>query len=510
MGVPPFLIDNIDVMKILTAQQIRECDAFTIANEPIPSIDLMERASITFVNAFTNLVSTSEKRASIFCGTGNNGGDGLVIARLLKQQDWEIDCYLVQFSDNVSPDNQINQNRLSDVGINLRVISSINDFPETTHSIVIDALVGTGITRPLEGLLGDVVTKINQTNATIYSVDLPSGLYDRGDCIEHLDRIIHAEMTFTFQSPKLNFLLPEYAKAVGQWRVLDIGLDQDFIASLSTSEFLLDKNLVQSLLKPRPAHSHKGTYGHAALICGSKGMIGAAVLATSSCLRSGAGLTTVMVPEVGYSVLQSTCPEAMCLTLGENFINAVPKLDKYSSIGIGPGLGQNKATKEVLLDVVRNAKVPVVIDADGLNLLSELDLSHLPDNSVLTPHPKEFERLFGKTQNSHERLELLRKKAAEYNVIILLKGRHSAIALPNGNVYFNSSGNPGMAKGGSGDVLTGLITGLIARGYSSENAALIGCYAHGLAGDLCAEEIGQEGMTPNDIVRNIPTALVKL
>ncbi|MDB3907306.1 NAD(P)H-hydrate dehydratase [Crocinitomicaceae bacterium] len=493
-------------MKILTAQQIRECDAYTIANEPIPSIDLMERASAAFVDTFLKNFSSLEKRASIFCGTGNNGGDGFVIARLLHEKGWEVNCFLIPFSEKVSPDNRTNQNRLRELGINIQRIENASEFPSHLHPIIIDALVGTGISRPLEGLLSEVVVKINQTSRLVCSVDLPSGLYERGNCSEHLDRIIHANFTFTFQSPKLNFLFPEYANVVGQWDVLDIGLDAGFIASLTTQEFLIDKNTIQSLLKPRSAHSHKGTYGHAGLICGSKGMMGAAVLATSACLRSGAGLTTIMVPEVGYSILQSTCPEAMYLTIGNDHINAVPDMKKYSSIGVGPGIGQNISTKHVLLDVVRNANVPMVIDADALNLLSESDLTQLPKGSVLTPHPKEFERLFGATRNSHEQLERLREKALNYKLIILLKGRHSSIALPDGNVYFNSSGNPGMAKGGSGDVLTGLLTGLIARGYSSENAALIGCYLHGLAGDLCAKDIGMEAMKALDLIDYLPKA----
>lgn len=493
-------------MKILTAQQIRDCDAHTIAIEPIPSIDLMERASSRFVKAFEQVVSSQSKSVSIFCGTGNNGGDGLVIARLLHHKGWAVDCYLVQFSEKMSPDNVANQERLKDSGVSPKIITSISDFPSEVHPLIIDALVGTGITRPLEGLLGEVVQEINKFSGSVFAVDLPSGLFDRDDCSEYLDRIVHAHSTFTFQNPKRNFLLPEYANVVGAWQVLDIGLDHGFIDQLSCDEFLLQASDIQSLIQPRLAHSHKGTFGHAGLICGSQGMVGAAVLSTNACLRSGAGLTTIMVPEVGYDILQTSCPEAMCLTSGQNYIDAVPNLEKYNAIGIGPGLGQNKATKDVLLDVIRNSHVPLVIDADGLNLLDETDLSNLPVNSIITPHPKEFERLFGKTENSHARISLLQKKAASLKIIILLKGHHSAIAFPNGQLYFNSTGNPGMAKGGSGDVLTGLITGLVARGLTSENAAVIGCYLHGLAGDICADAIGMEGMTALDLVHHLPEA----
>ncbi|MCR9171634.1 MAG: NAD(P)H-hydrate dehydratase [bacterium] len=493
-------------MKILSAQQIRDCDVYTITNEPITSIDLMERASGAFVEAFLASVSSENKQVTIFCGTGNNGGDGLVVARLLHEEGWKVDCYLVAFSKKVSPDNQSNQKRLSEVGVTLHSINTAADFPENISPIVIDALVGTGITRPLEGLLGDVVQKINQQKATVFSVDLPSGLYDQDDCTQNIDCIIHATYSFTFQNPKLNFLLPEYSEVVGEWSVLDIGLDQSYINELPCDAFLVDDQHIKSLLLVRKKHSHKGTYGHAGLICGSKGMMGAAVLATSSCLRSGAGLTTVMVPEVGYSILQTTCPEAMCLVVGTTHWRNVPVLQNYTCVGVGPGLGQHGETKEALLLTLESSEQTVVLDADALNLLQESDLSLLPANSIITPHPKEFERLFGKTSTSHRRLELAQKKAKEYKIIILLKGHHSCIALPNGNLCFNNTGNAGMAKGGSGDVLTGLITGLVARGYAPENAAIIGCYLHGLAGDICSDEIGMEGMTARDLVQRMPQA----
>ena len=497
-------------MKILTSQQIRECDAYTIANEPILSIDLMERASATFVDAFVKEFATHEQSVSLFCGIGNNGGDGLVIARLLKEKGWEVDCYLVQFSENVSPDNQTNQERLKEAGIQLNIISSKSDFPSQTHSLVIDALVGTGITRPLEGLLGDVVLKINESRATTISVDLPSGLYDRDNCIEHLNRIVHADYTFTFQNAKRNFLLPEYTEVVGKWNVLDIGLDRTFIENLPCKEFLLQHSDIQALILPRKTHSHKGTYGHAGLVCGSKGMMGAAVLATSSCLRSGAGLTTIMIPEVGYEILQTTCPEAMCISIGTSHVQNIPELNNFTAVGIGPGLGQHPETKEALIKMIESYSQPLVMDADALNLLDESNLSSLPNDTIITPHPKEFERLFGKTANSHERIQLLQEKAVEHKIVILLKGHHSCVALPDGTLHFNSTGNPGMAKGGSGDVLTGLITGLLARGYTSENAAMIGCYLHGFAGDISAEEKGMEGMTAVDLVQFLPIAFMEL
>lgn len=470
----------------------------------------MERASEAFVHEFEKLFENKEQSVSVFCGTGNNGGDGLVIARLLKARGWNVQCYLTHFLEKFSEDNQTNQSRLADSGVELHRILNSLDLPETNPPIIIDALVGTGISRELTGLLAEVVVWINKSNATVCSVDLPSGLFDRGDCSAHLEHIVHADYTFTFQVPKRNFLLPDCADVVGKWRVLDIGMDEDLIKGLSCDEFLVSANQVRSLLKPRKPFSHKGTYGHAALVCGSKGMIGAAVLSTSACLRSGAGLTTIFTPECGYKILQTTCPEAMSITIGENHLNRAPTLDTFSSVGVGPGLGNNPETKTTLLEILKSNDTTMVLDADALNLLSETDLKLLPKHSILTPHPKEFERLFGKTNNSTERLELARTKSKEYSCVILLKGRYSMISFPDGTLYFNPTGNPGMAKGGSGDVLTGLITGLLARGYNSEHATILGCYLHGLAGDLTAEKIGMEGMKAGDLIEAIPEAFFAL
>lgn len=495
-------------MKLLSASQLRAADAYTIEHEPIASVDLMERASNAFVSAFLNVFPEASE-VTVLCGTGNNGGDGLVIARLLHQAGWNVRCFLIAFSEKTSADNQINQERWTHLGEALPVVHEIQDLPALNTPFIVDALVGTGITRPLEGLLKDVVEHINGSSAHVCSVDLPSGLYDQGDCSNLVDGMVHADTTFTFEAVKRNFLLPEYGDVVGHWSVLDIGLNKSVLESQNSNELLVDHALASSLLRPRDPFAHKGTFGHAGIVAGSYGMLGAAVLATNACLRSGVGLTTVHVPECGYTVLQTTAPEAMCLVSGERFLTKAPPLTKYTAVGIGPGMEQHPESVTAVMQLLK-ADVPLILDADALNGISGKSEVHFPAGTILTPHPKEFERLFGTTQNSTERLALAREKAAHHNIFIVLKGRFTQIVCPDGSVYFNGSGNSGMATGGSGDVLTGIITGLRAQGYPSKEACVLGCFLHGAAGDLAAEDIGQHAMIASDIIVYLPEAFLHL
>lgn len=501
MDVAPFLY--VGGMKILNAQQLREADAYTIKHEPIASIDLMERASNLFVDSFRSLFPTPEA-VSVFCGTGNNGGDGLVIARLLHKAGWNVSVSLVKFSEQCSEDNVINQERLKECNLKLHVINSIEDFPDDTD-IIIDALLGTGVKRPLEGFLRDVVRRINGSETLVCSVDLPSGLYTEGDCVEHIDSIIHADYTLSFQTPKVNFLLSDYSSVVGNWSVLDIGLSNEFIQEVDSKNYLVDSSIAKEVYKPRNPHSHKGTYGNAVIIAGSKGMIGAAVLSTKACMRSGAGLTTICVPECGYDILQTTVPEAMCAITGVSFFSEIPLFNKATAVGLGPGLGKATKTAEALQRFLLNSTVPLVLDADALNLISENALS-IPEGSIVTPHIKEFDRLFGSCENASERLKLAQSKAKENNIYIVLKGRFTAIVCPDGNTYFNSTGNPGMATGGSGDVLTGILTSLLAQGYPQKETCILGCYLHGRSGDLAANDLSQHAMIASDIITYLSKA----
>ncbi|RAJ00363.1 NAD(P)H-hydrate epimerase [Chitinophaga skermanii] len=490
-------------MKILSAQQIKAADAYTIANEPISSIDLMERAASACAQWISAHFSSSET-VHIFCGKGNNGGDGLAIARLLWEQDYKVQVYIVEVSLHATDDFTANLEKLP---IQPQYIHASHEVPSITTGIVVDAILGTGLNRPVEGWLAGVFHHINnlQQQIPILSIDVPSGMMI--DSSSEKSTCIHARYTLSFEVYKLGFLLPENAERVGEIVLLPIGLHPEFLQRESTPYHIVDAAMVRALYQPRKSFAHKGTYGHALLIAGSYGKIGAAVLSAKACLRSGVGLLTTYLPSCGYNIMQTSVPEAMCITdprneLSMQFYTLVQEKQQYNTIGIGPGLGTDVSTAKGLEKLLLQYKQAMVIDADALNIISQYPrlLDQIPANSILTPHPKEFERLFGATSNQFERLSLLREKAVQYKLYILLKGKFSAIACPDGVVYFNSTGNPGMATGGSGDVLTGILTGLLAQGYQSKVAVLLGAYIHGAAGDAAAEQLSQEAMVAGDII----------
>ncbi len=500
-------------MKIFTTEQIRRLDQSTIQNEPIASIDLMERASHKFAKWFMEMFPNREKTIHVFCGPGNNGGDGLAVARLLSQDHFQVNAYLLVISENLSPDCEANLKRL----INARNCSQIklakdDPVPEIqAGDIVIDAVFGSGLSRPVEGYWSDFIENLNRQLVTRVAIDIPSGMF--ADAPTN-GVSIYADHTFSFEMPKLGFVFPENNKRVGEWAYRSIGLDPSFIDNEDTEYYYTTSKTVKKLLRQRNKFDHKGSYGHALLVVGSYGKIGAAVLAARAVLRSGAGLLTVHVPKCGYDILQSTVPEAMVSTSADDHLITSLDFDlaKYSSVGIGCGLSVNALTKNALGGLMEQVSASLVLDADALNLISANPdlLKKVPKNSILTPHPKEFERLFGKTSNNFERNRLQCEKAGELGVYIVLKGANSAIACPDGTCHFNSTGNPGMATGGSGDVLTGIITGLLAQSYTSFEAAIIGVYLHGLAGDLAAAEIGMEALIAGDISNYLGRAFKSL
>jgi NAD(P)H-hydrate epimerase len=490
---------------VLSGQQLREMDAYTITHEPISSLDLMERAAGVCLEAFLPFLDY-RKPVYVFCGAGNNGGDGLVIARTLELMRFDVRTYLLPFT-TLSTDCATNLTRLNTV----EMIRSANDFPEIRKDgVIIDALLGAGASREPSGLLRELIEYINKTPAKTVSVDVPSGLPT--DTVPEYETIVKADFTATFQFPKRTFLLPETAVWCGEWKVLDIGLLPEGLNPFSLTDYLLTAEDIAPLLKIRSQFSHKGTYGHVLLIAGSKGKMGAAVLSAKAVLRSGAGLLTVQVPAIGLNVLQTAVPEAMCLIDEDpdQITRAAVNPELFTVVGIGPGLGTSEATADMLSGLLPNLK-KVVIDADALNLLALQPhlLDKLPAETILTPHPREFERLFGKTKNSVERLELLRNSAKRCRCVIILKDAISVIASPDGSLYFNITGNPGMATGGSGDVLTGIVSGLLAQGYLPKDAARIGVYFHGLAGDRAAEKYGQEGLIASDLVEELRFTLLK-
>lgn len=493
-------------MKIMLAEQIRQADAYTIANEPIASIDLMERASLAFAHWFVEKFDNSNS-IKVFCGTGNNGGDGLAISRLLSHRGYHVESFVVRTSGKQSEDFGINFDHLSKFSV-IHDVKSENQLPEIEQNqIVIDALFGSGLTRPVEGLFARVIDHINHSNAIVVSVDIPSGLFC--DSVIEGEVAIKANHTISFQVPKLAFFLPSNYDYVGKWHVADIGLDKEFIKNSSSIYSTIDVEFVQRNILSKRKSDHKGTNGKALLIAGSYGKMGAAVLAGRAALRSGLGLLTIHSPHCGYSILQTSIPEAMVSPDSTEFyFGEVPDKDNYDAIGVGPGLDTKQKTLKAFEQLLKKTQNPVVVDADALNLLSINTnlISLVPINSILTPHYKEFERLVGKWNNDIERIEKQIRFAVKYKVIIVFKGPNSTIAAPTGEVYFNTTGNSGMAKGGSGDVLTGMITGLLAQGYSSLLAAQLGVYLHGLAGDFAKINKGTYGMIASDIIDNIPEA----
>ena len=499
-------------MNIYSTGQIKEWDAYTIQREPITSLNLMERAAqkcVEWILANKN----PQTPFRIFCGKGNNGGDGLAIARLLVEKNIRCEVYILEFGKLGSDDFQANLQRLHELQVTIHFIQSGDHFPEIfSNEIIIDALFGSGLNKPLEGLSKELVNHLNSSPNEIISIDLPSGLF--ADKPSKGNAIIEANDTLSFQSYKKAFLVAENEAFIGNVHILDIGLHPGFLKINNTDQQLLDEKLIKQIFHPRKSFAHKASYGHALLIGGSYGKIGALVLAGSAALRSGAGLVTTYVPACGYSIIQSSISEAMVVTdPDESMITKLPEdVHKYSAIGVGPGMGTNRQTREAVFHLLKSFSKPIVIDADALNALAAEPgyLKTLPASSILTPHPKEFDRLFGRCENEFERINKAIQKAKELNIVIVLKGHHSLIAMPDGKSFFNSTGNAGMAKGGTGDVLTGIITALCAQQYKPADAALLGVYIHGLAGDLAAAVLSKEAMTAGDLIRFLSPAFLKI
>ncbi len=480
-------------MKILSAEQIRAADQYTIEHEPISSVDLMERAALSFCAYFTHRFPNPDLPIFIFCGKGNNGGDGLCIARMLHQQNYAVSVFILEYTSKSSPDFAHNLERLEGLHTvpiyHLLESESIQEL--TPNCIIIDAIFGSGLSRKIEGFTAEIVEQINHKACQVVAVDLPSGLY--ADKMTD-SSAIQADLTISFQVPKLSFLLPQNQDIVGEWQIVPIGLHPDYLAEVKTHYHYSNSAFINNLILPKGKFWHKGKNGHALVIGGSYGKMGAVVLMTKATLKAGAGLVTTYIPEVGYTILQTTVPEAMCITDPEkHLLSKIPPIpsNRYQSIAIGPGIGTDGITQECVLQLLKEAQQPLVLDADALNIIAQNRWQHqIPPNSILTPHPKEFERLFGKSKNDDVRLAKLKGVAQKYQVIIVLKGAHTCVALPSGDCYFNSTGNPAMATAGSGDVLTGIIAAFLAQVYTPAHAAILGVYFHGLAGDIAAEKWG--------------------
>lgn len=520
-------------MKILPIDKVREGDAYTIKNEPIESINLMERAA----NACASWLEAhfiNDRKIMIFCGLGNNGGDGLAIARLLHQKNYDIEVYIIRHSDKSSDDFNTNYERLknipeikvieiSDEGRAISDSKSVVRKLRTTEGItlpdikpediVIDALLGSGLTKPVKGFISKIINHINRANATVISVDVPSGLFcdESSESIECA--VIKANYTLTFQLPKYAFMFSENDKYAGIWEVLDIGISREYLDNTEAKNFFIDNNDVRNIYKPREKFAHKGNYGHGLLISGSYGKMGAAVLGSMASLRTGIGLQTTHIPKCGYNIIQTAIPEAMVsIDSSDYYFTDIIDLSKYNAVAVGPGIGMEKETQQALKLLIQNSNLPIIFDADAINILgiNKTWIPFIPKNSIFTPHPKEFERITTKAENDFHRNKLQREFSIKYNAYVVLKGAQTAITSPDGKCYFNSTGNPGMATAGSGDVLTGIILSLIAQNYKPLEACILGVYLHGLAGDIAGEEKGYEALIAGDIIMNLGNAFRRI
>lgn len=500
-------------MKIFPVEKIREADEYTILHEPITHVDLMERAAnACFEWLYKNI--HPGKRILVFCGAGNNGGDGMVIARLMATRKFSLAVYIFGPEEKFTPSSRSNYDRLVKISeIDIQFVKESDPLPVLSKDdIVIDAMIGSGLTKPVTGFYSTVIEHINQSNSVVVSIDIPSGLFSDFTMSGYpKPSVVHADYTLTFSPLKIAFMFPENDPFVGNWFPLDIGISEEFINKTETMNQYLTPDDISPMLKSRNIYGHKGQFGHVLLVCGRVGKMGAAVLGARASLRSGAGLVTTHIPKGGNIIIQTSVPEAMTEPdVSEEMFTTHGDLTPYNSIAVGPGIGQSDETAKALKHLIQNAGIPVIFDADAINILSENKtwISFLPKGSILTPHPKEFERLVGKTFDHFERNQVQRDFSKKYGVYVILKGAHSAITSPDGQCYFNSTGNPGMATGGSGDVLTGILAGLKAQGYSSLETCLIGTYIHGLAGNFAALECGYEALIAGDIVENMGKAFL--
>ena len=502
-------------MKIFTGAQIHELDQYTIQHEPIESIDLMERAAKALVRAICEQWPNSTP-VIVFAGPGNNGGDALAVARLLAEANYLVSAYLFNISGHLSSDCSMNRQRLSECKMIQSFVEVTQEFepPQLeADTLVIDGLFGSGLNKPLAGGFASLVKYINTSPSRVVSIDLPSGMMSEDNTYNIRTNIIKADLTLTLQQPKLAFFFPENQEFLGKVRVLDIRLSAEGIQKIDAQYNIIEETEIRPLILGRDRYAHKGNMGNALLIAGSYGMAGAAVLAAKACLRSGAGKVTIHSPKRNNVILQISVPEAIVqLDTEETIFSEAVDTEGYTALGIGPGLGQNETSAIALIAQLRRTQCPIVADADALDMLANHRawMTQLPKGIIITPHPKEFDRLEGNCADSYERLTKARELAERLQGYVIVKGHYSALCCPDGHVMFNNTGNAGMATAGSGDVLTGIITALLARGYQQRDACVVGMYLHGLAGDITAKHVGMESLIASDLIKYLPEAFKRL
>lgn len=501
-------------MKIFAAEQIKQLDQYTIDHERISSIDLMERAAKSITQTIAGRWST-DTNIIVFAGPGNNGGDALAVSRLLAEKNYLVKVFLFNTKDSLSPDCEENRNRLAAVSTGVEFMEITNEFepPKLENCLIVDGLFGTGLNKTLTGGFSALVKYINASGCEVLSIDVPSGLMTEDNSLNVDANIIRATYTFTFQQKKLAYLFPENQVFLGKVEVLDIGLSKKGIEEINTPYRVLEERDVKALVRPRSDFAHKGEMGEALIVAGKYGMAGAAVLATKACLKSGAGKVTSLIPKKNNDIMQISVPEAVLIhDKDDNIITDAVEAQKYRAVAIGPGLGQDENTAVAVISQIRRGDAPCILDADALNVVASHRawLMQLPKGIILTPHPKELERLTKHALGTYEALSNARELAKALQGYVIMKGHYSALCLPNGTVVFNSTGNSGMATAGSGDVLTGILAGLVARGYNQEEACQLGMYLHGLAGDIAAGKVGKESLTASDVIDCLPEAFCRL
>ena len=501
-------------MKILTGGQFRELDRYTIENLPIPSIELMERASRAVADVIRRRYDAS-RRVIIFAGPGGNGGDGLAVGRLLAADGRDVTAYLFNVGKGISPDCATNRDRIAATpGATLHEVVAEFRFPELRPTdIVVDALFGTGLSKALDGGFALVARGINASSATVVAIDMPSGLMCEDNTYNDSSSIVRATLTVGIQMPKLAYLFPENQRYVGEFTLVDIGLCQSGIDQLQAHLWLTEPAEVAAMLRQRPPFAHKGTMGHALLVAGSRGMAGAAILAARAALRSGLGKLTLHTPYDNLDILQTSVPEAIVqVDADPEHITAAFDATTFQAVGIGPGITTHRHTAAALHAYLQQQTGPLVLDADALNILAQNHewMRHVHADTILTPHPGEMDRIVGHCQSTYERMARTRNLAINHHLFIVLKGRYTMVCTPAGDVLFNPTGNPGMATAGAGDVLTGIITGLLAQGYLPAEAATLGVYLHGLAGDIAAQALSEESLIASDIIAHLPDAFRRL
>lgn len=503
-------------MKIFTSTQISELDKYTIEHEPIKSVDLMERAAQAITRAVADYRDNTTP-VVVFAGPGNNGGDALAVARMLAERGYEVSAYLFNISGRLTDDCLANKERLTadnKLAKNFTEVTQEFDPPQLTQkTLVIDGLFGSGLNKPLAGGFASLVKYINASPCSVVSIDVPSGLMAEDNTYNVRANIIRADMTLTLQQPKLSFLFAENQQFIGCLKVLDIRISAEGIKNTEAIYTVTEESDVRKRMLTRNEFAHKGSMGNALLVAGSYGMAGAAVLGARACLRAGAGKVTVHSPKHNNDILQIAVPEAVVQLDSDSAVFTEPvETEDYDALGIGPGLGTSETTAIALIAQLRRTQCPIVVDADAINILANRRawLQQLPKGIIMTPHPKEFDRLESHSADSFERLSKACALAARLGAFVIIKGRYSALCMPDGHVKFNPTGNAGMATAGSGDVLTGIITALLARGYKQADACIVGMYLHGLAGDIASEEKGMESLVAGDIIDCLPKAFKRL